>query len=144
MEKTSKVLPDNCLVCPNHRQTRAWADGQFLIGRIDVRCQLNQGLIVVVGVSKDVVVPPPEWCPLTKEEQPWGNNTPILGYIWIKIEKMGEVRSIPTTNASTLPLIDRANLALAILTGGRESFPLERVSTDLKARRAVFRRERTI
>lgn len=145
MEKTS-VLPDNCLACPNTRQTRAWADGEFLIGKIDVRCQFGQGLVMGVGVSKDAVITPPEECPLIGEKQPWINDTPILGCIWIEVEELGEIKSLPFSGNPSLPLIDRANWALGLFTRvpvvDREG-SLGLVSVNLKARRAVFRQKRT-
>lgn len=146
MEETPKSLPDNCLACLNHRQTRAFSGEEFLLGRIDVRCQLEQGKMVAVAQPKDAIVTPPEWCPLADEEQPWGNNTSLLGCVVIVIERVGKANTSPSSGAPSLILIDRANWALGILTGelvADRDGSLEFVSADPKARRAVFRQKGT-
>ena len=134
------MLPENCMVCPNHdshptpHQMKRWSSEI-----VDISCELNHFLVVTEQPKESPCAPRPERCPINNEEQPWQIDTLVQGAISIEIMGIGSFGD----DQPNLPLINRACYVLVVLTGksfsGLATNFLELVQTDPKLRKATFR-----
>lgn len=143
-------LPSNCLDCPNHKR------GQYVNIRSDdgincydfpVICSLTAENLGIARILGDIHSAPQSaiavssQCPIRKEEQPWLDETMVPGVIFIEIEGLGSFGS----DQPSLCLIQRALHVLVIKTGKYYTGvpPFKLISTDMVARKAVYRRKET-